>query len=194
MNRKNFKSYDVTPPVGAIIAFAGSIENENTSPPSKSIDESGWMICDGSELKIAMYPELSRALGNLYGGTESTFFLPDLRGQFLRGIGTDSASNEQRKAAVNGTADGVGSTQQDALQIHQHQYSEPTGASPGDSGSAFAAINPNANTSDPITSTTVNSPSVKVSDFETRPTNFFVYYIIKYTNKLTYFKHSPIKS
>ncbi len=181
---------NVTVPVGAIIAFAGNVEKYSAvdskadSFTTKSIESYGWMVCDGSTLNSSEYPELYYALGNLYGGSDdkTTFKLPNLSGQFLRGIGTDDASTENRTKAPGGLKNGIGSTQSDALQTHEHIYSEPTGAMPGDKGSAFAAINPKAYTGPP----TSDDPkaTVNVSQFETRPTNVFVNYLIKYTYRL----------
>ena len=48
----------------------------------------GYLICDGSAVSRTIYPELFNAIGTLYGvgnGT-TTFNLPDLRGEFIRGI------------------------------------------------------------------------------------------------------------
>lgn len=180
-------------PVGSIIAFAGQVGTfTNPLPESVSttqpIEAFGWMVCDGSSLIVSEYPELYSALGNLYGtsgsGANTTFNLPDLRGQFLRGIGTDDASNESRTASQGGTKSGVGSTQLDALQTHEHKYTEPSGSpAPGQNGSGTATVNANA-----ITTEVTNIPKIKVSQYETRPTNVFVNYLIKYTYKLPTYK------
>ncbi|OMQ08169.1 tail fiber protein [[Flexibacter] sp. ATCC 35103] len=193
MSNPNFNLISVSAPVGSIIAFAGKIakysnSDSNTNEPftTQPIEAFGWMVCDGSALIASEYPELYATLGDLYGtsgsGNSITFNLPDLRGQFLRGIGEDSASTENRTTAPNGQANGVGSTQTDALQTHVHTYNEPAGAGPGNSGAAFAAIKPDVPTSTPTNES--SQPTVKVSQLETRPTNVFVNYLIKYTYKL----------
>jgi microcystin-dependent protein len=198
MNDPNFSLSNTTLPVGAITAFAGNVASYktplgNTSPPTtQPIESFGWMLCDGSSLNISEYPELYVALGDLYGGNETTFNLPDLRGQFLRGIGadTDEASLEDRTATPGGTDTGVGSTQTDALQTHQHVYTEPTGPpAPGETGEGTATVNANAFTGPPTSET--DPSSIKVSQYETRPVNIFVNYLIKYTYKLPKFKHTP---
>lgn len=66
-------------PIGSINAFAGS-----TSP-------TGWLLCDGSEVLISLYPELFDVIGYTYGISSSllgvgTFKLPDLRGRFALGL------------------------------------------------------------------------------------------------------------
>ncbi|KQB42577.1 tail fiber protein [Flavobacterium aquidurense] len=181
----NFNLFPISCPVGSIIAFAGKIGNSSDSNEpftTQPIEAFGWMVCDGSALNASQYPELYVVLGNLYGGSGNTFNLPDLRGQFLRGIGEDNASTENRTAAPNGEVNGVGSTQTDALQTHVHTYDEPAGAAPGDSGPAFAAIKPDVLTGIPTNEP--SQPTVKVSQFESRPTNVFVNYLIKFTYQL----------
>jgi microcystin-dependent protein len=196
MNDPNFSLSNTTLPVGAITAFAGNVASYktplgNTSPPTtQPIESFGWMLCDGSSLNTSEYPELYVVLGNLYGGNDTTFNLPDLSGQFLRGIGADDASIEDRTAADGGTDTGVGSTQTDALQTHEHVYTEPTGTPAiGENGEGTTTVNKDANTSIPVD--TPGASSVKVSQYETRPVNTFVNYLIKYTYKLPKFNHTP---
>ena len=69
-------------PVGNIISFMG-----NTAPKD-------YLICDGAEYNIADYPLLVQHFvdefgsANYFGGDgETTFCVPDLRGEFLRGTG-----------------------------------------------------------------------------------------------------------
>jgi microcystin-dependent protein len=63
-----------TVPTGAIQWFAGT-----TAP-------NGWLVCDGSTKQKSDYPYLAAVLGSLYGAaTSTTFVLPDLRGEWIRG-------------------------------------------------------------------------------------------------------------
>lgn len=61
---------------GIISLFAGS------TPPD------GWLLCDGSSLATADYPDLFTAIGYTYGGSGSSFNLPDLRDRFPVGAGS----------------------------------------------------------------------------------------------------------
>lgn len=189
----SFSLYNTTTPVGTIIAFAGKVDTYiNSKDTAKSfttqpIESFGWMLCDGASLKASEYPELYAALGNTYGssgsGKDLLFNLPDLRGQFLRGVGTDEASTEERTAAPGGTTTGVGSTQKDAIQTHQHVYTKPSGPpAPGQESAGTATVNTQAYTGPPTSET--EPDKIKVSQFETRPTNTFVNYLIKYTYSL----------
>ncbi len=63
-------------PAGEVITFAG-----NTAP-------AGFLMCDGSAVDRTTYANLFAVIGTTYGagnGT-STFNLPDLRGEFIRGF------------------------------------------------------------------------------------------------------------
>lgn len=66
-------------PIGTIVAFAGS------TPPT------GWLLCDGSEVLIAVFADLFSVIGYTYGNSSllqglGTFKLPDLRGRVPLGL------------------------------------------------------------------------------------------------------------
>lgn len=62
-------------PAGAVITFAGA------TPPS------GYLECDGSAVSRSTYAKLFSVIGETYGVGDgsTTFNLPDLRGEFIRG-------------------------------------------------------------------------------------------------------------
>jgi len=67
--------------IGEIIAYAG-----DTSP-----DPTKWLVCDGSSLLRADYPDLFLIIGTAYGSADSTHFnLPDLQGRSAGGAGSGS--------------------------------------------------------------------------------------------------------
>ena len=68
--------------VGFVLPFYGE-----TAPP-------GTLACDGSEISRAAYDELFQGLGTKAGAGDgsTTFNLPDLRGQFVRGPGGNAAA------------------------------------------------------------------------------------------------------
>jgi microcystin-dependent protein len=95
-------------PAGAVQAFA-----MNSAP-------SGWLAANGSNVSRSTYAALFSAIGTTYGAGDgsTTFALPDLRGYFLRGTGTNS----------DGTASGTfGAKTADALKTHTHSVSGNTG-------------------------------------------------------------------
>ena len=77
-------------PIGSIIPFGGT-----TSP-------AGWLFCRGQELLRADYAELFEVIGTSFGAGDgsTTFNLPDLRGEFLRGAGTNSHSGQGNGGSV----------------------------------------------------------------------------------------------
>ncbi len=62
-------------PAGLVSYFAG--------PAAPS----GWMLCNGAAISRTVYARLFAAIGTLYGPGDgsTTFALPDLRGEFIRG-------------------------------------------------------------------------------------------------------------
>lgn len=48
----------------------------------------GWLLCDGSSLATADYPDLFAAIGYQFGGSGASFNLPDLRDRFPVGAGS----------------------------------------------------------------------------------------------------------
>ena len=82
-------------PVGTVISVMG-----NTAPLH-------YLACNGQTVNIADYPELANYFNtqfgskNYFGGDGTTTFgMPDLRGEFLRGAGTNSHTNQGSGAAV----------------------------------------------------------------------------------------------
>jgi len=156
----------VAPPVGSVIMHAAS-----TAP-------SGWLECDGSTVNRSTYPDLFNAIGSTFGAGDgsTTFGLPDLRGEFIRGWdngrGVDSArsfGSNQEFAIENitgefGIPEAAGSLPGTGVFDSTIYTSGVTGA--GQSGETGRKYRFDAST------------SVKTSD-ETRPRNIALMYIIK---------------
>ncbi len=74
-----------TAPIGSIVAFAG--------PPVNLPDN--WMVCDGRKLSSIDFRELHSKIGVTWGGDGvPNFYLPDLRGMFLRGVDRNQDGTE----------------------------------------------------------------------------------------------------
>lgn len=68
-------------PIGSIFPYGGA------DAPA------GWMICDGTSLLRASYPELFAVIGTSFGSVDSTHFnIPDLRGKVP--VGFDASQTE----------------------------------------------------------------------------------------------------
>ncbi len=139
----------LTIPAGTVSAFAGLLA------------PAGYLICDGSQVSRTTYADLFASISTTYGegDTSTTFNLPDLRGEFIRGF-------DDGRGADAGRA--FGSFQADDFASHTH-----TGVS-GDPGTDPARIGGANREADTGTYTT-NA----VGGTETRPRNIAMNYIIK---------------
>ena len=152
-------------PTGTVSAFAGA----KTDLPD------GYLLCDGSIYAKADYPDLATLIDGVYGdvgdvgGNPLTdFFVPDLRGSFVRGLNT--GSNSWANTSPNDTGRTLGTYQADELKSHLHtmkKYNKSIGA-----GAGFFAMDDNG--TDGSENTTLTGGS------ETRPKNIAMNYIIKY--------------
>ncbi len=162
-------------PPGVIMPFAGSVDKI----------PAGWKLCNGDSLLKADFPELFDAIGTNWGEpTPSAFNLPDFRGVFLRGVNgatvDDFADPDSslRTARHSGGAIGnvPGSYQMDTFESHKHHWKY--GYEQDDDG--YGGSNPE------FTFRTSNSvaealqPIEVTGGKETRPSNAYVNYIIKY--------------
>ena len=96
-------------PIGTIISVMG------TSAPAN------YLKCDGTVYKISVYPELANYFEQQFGSKDhfggdgtTTFAVPDLQGEFLRGTGTNSNAGQ-------GSGGNVGE-HQDATEIPNTYY------------------------------------------------------------------------
>ncbi len=158
-----------TPP-GTVITFAA-----NSIP-------TGWLKCNGAAVSRTTYAALFAAIGATYGAGDgsTTFNLPDLRGQFVRGYDDGRGVDTGRS---------FGSAQTDAMQGHFHVplenltpgssygfdvYGGGTGFVTATPGGGGARIQPT--TGIPVTDGTNGTPRTAA---ETRPTNVALLYLIK---------------
>lgn len=94
--------------IGTVIAYAGQ------SAPN------GWLICNGGSYSTTEYADLFSIIGTRYGGSGTSFNVPDLRNQFIRGSSNPSS--------LNNTTSGA-NTRSHTLTIeqmpsHNHKYSD----------------------------------------------------------------------
>ena len=191
---RNGKSYGNSPfietigvgggyaPIGTIISYMGT-----TAPYD-------YLVCDGTEYNITAYPQLAAHFEsqfgskNYFGGNGvTTFAVPDLQGEFLRGSGTNSHTNQGAGANVGVHQDGS---------VVQRSFGNGNNAL----GTHDAQISRQAINSDFILSVNQNrlrylaSSNVNTADnsgfaYTVRPTNTSVLYCIKarvFTEELHY--------
>ena len=171
-------------PVGTSVAFGGDV---NAIP-------SGWVLCDGSLVgtKDPKYTNLYNAIGTAWGKyfmdtlgvSNNSFFLPDLRGQFLRGVSGPYSSADPESASRTALHPGgntgniVGSYQADIFGSHNHairlEYGTYNNLNSGPGGQY------NQVTSSQSWGYTSAGTNISYSGgTETRPKNAYVNYIIK---------------
>lgn len=134
-------------PTAAISAFM-----RDTAP-------AGWLAMDGSEISRTTYADLYAAIGDVGGAGDgsTTFDLPDMRGEFLRGWDDGRGVDAGRV---------FGSSQADEFRAHTHTQSS-AGAVSNFSGGAFAHLINTGNTG-------------SAGGDETRPRNIAILYCIKF--------------
>lgn len=162
-------------PIGSIIPYAGTSDD-------KTLNDQGWLLCDGRTISRTDYSDLFQIIKITYGTGDgvSSFNLPDYRGQFLRGVSGDTDIDPDKKDRIsqsnsnggNGDATGnsVGSFQEDEFKSHSHQLKLWSRSFQGsddddkpfdDQGSKYGFTEYEGGK-------------------ETRPKNVYVYYLIKW--------------
>lgn len=91
-------------PAGVLSMYGGS------SVPA------GWLVCDGSSVLRATYPDLFTAIGTTYGAVDGTHFtLPNFKGKTPFGV--DAAQTEFAALGASGG--------QKSVQAHSHGVTDP---------------------------------------------------------------------
>lgn len=156
-------------PIGTIIMWPG-------------VDDapSDWLLCDGSAHDNGRFPALAKLLAGNFGNgpaaedasNRKQFHVPDLRGQFVRGVDStrpDQIRDPDRDTRTNlrGEVIGavVGSMEADQFRSHTHEYN----AFPMSEGNIAAGRYWQAG----ATQTGAAGGS------ETRPRNTYLYFLIK---------------
>lgn len=148
-------------PVGHIIAHMGMVAPKH------------YLICDGTEYRVTDYPYLVEHIEHQFGSVNyfggdgvTTFCVPDLRGEFLRGTGT----------ATRNTGSGA--------EVGEHQ--DPTSFTNVQVGDSNIVVAQQGNSMLDTRTATGNHSYTKISgtasdgyNFTSRPTNTAVLYCIK---------------
>ena len=152
------KAANALVPTGAIMPFA-----MNGAP-------TGWVPANGDAISRSTYADLFAAIGTTYGVGDgaTTFNVPDLRGYFVRGVGTNT------DGTVSGT---FGAKQADSVGPHTHPNTVTQGNlalfSNGFRYDDFQDGN------DKEFKANFSSPS-NTGTTETRPKNIAMFYCIKF--------------
>lgn len=144
--------FDATP-AGSVIAFAASV------PPP------GYLKANGANISRSTYARLFAVVGTTYGAGDgdTTFTLPDLRGEFLRGWSDSRAGVDTGRV--------MGSAQSEGIVSHTHALGFGSNAAP--QTTILPGTVPCPGVSGSFTTSAVGGT-------ETRPRNVAVLYCIKY--------------
>lgn len=145
-------------PAATVTAFAGSVA------------PAGWLECNGAAVSRATYAALFAVIGTTYGagnGT-TTFNLPDLRGEFVRGW-------DHGRGVDAGRA--LGSSQAEEVGPHEHELSLE-GTSGGDIGTGTVDRRNDSGSTGAATMSADNK-ALENTGTENRPRNVALMYIIK---------------
>lgn len=182
-------------PVGSVIMYAG---NQN---PDGGI----WVICNGPQFNRNANPALFAAIGYTYGGTGDVFYGPDMRGLFVRGVGTgkdimaERGTDSKGKPKLGNGADGgsySGQVQKQQIRTHQHimawgeTYGEPwfgetrdrkgIGSGKSDGNNPWFFTNDGTEIEAESIRTAKNTVNTEgLMGSENRPWNMSMHYIIK---------------
>ncbi len=181
--------------VGEVRTFAFGTESRDLV---KQLAKKGWVECAGQPADRDTFIPLAKLLRSTWGsGNGSTdFYLPDLRGMFLRGWNDgalaqaphtlqgdpDAPKRESPRPEIQSpgtrghTADAVGSSQHDQAQLNDHMHTfnsyhvqfERAAASPTEHFWGDNEIRKTGGVAD-------DNPALH---FETRPRNVYVLYMI----------------
>ena len=163
----------------------------------------GHLLCEGQTISRTTYADLYAVLGDIYGNGDgsTTFEVPDMRGQFVRGtdngasIDPDAGSRTNRGDGTGG--DNVGSKQAFATDAHSHSVGSLATASGGSHTHTFTGGNGVSGLQADVDDSAKQSPSTittssngahthsisgttgATSGSETRPNNIGLNFIIK---------------
>lgn len=168
-------------PVGHIIAHMGT-----TAPKH-------YLICDGTEYNIADYPNLAEHFKtdfgsfNYFGGDgTTTFAVPDLRAEFLRGAGT-ATRNTGSGSEVGKHQDPTKHTHLGYNSYYQTFYHDANGTKASSEASTIHDEQENLDKAFTSTDTVGRSVATTatykgegIATYTSRPTNTSVLYCIKY--------------
>jgi len=175
-------------PIGTVVAYAAEIDPNtymsgyhNFSP--NTLNDTGWLLCDGTKVMQSAFPKLFSLIGYTYGGSDNVFMLPDYRGYFLRALEPskkiDTGFDTRKKADGSGKpASSIGSIEQCMVQMHEHAYNNFTvdQVMGGDKPPLYNMLA--TGTGGTTNLYTDSGMGTKLPGDETRPVNVYVNYLI----------------
>ncbi len=147
----------------------------NVAYTARSTPPTGWLAANGAAINRVAYATLFAAIGTTYGAGDgsTTFNLPDLRGEFIRGLDGGRGVDAGRT---------LGSAQSDAFKSHQHMLPISDPALWAGAVYGYQSGQPNATVEDFTRGVTSTSRELTAAagGTETRPRNVALLPIIKF--------------
>ena len=153
---------------GMVVSWAGTF----ASIPA------GWLLCDGSSIATATYPNLFTALGYVYGGAGANFNLPDLVTYFVKGSATQTATTGGANSKTLAIGEIPSHTHAVTDPGHSHGYRN-TGGGGGVVNCATRTVNDAQAQTDTNTTGISNSNTGGGGGFDNQPAFLELQYIIK---------------
>jgi len=162
----SISSLGIGNPPGTIITFAGS------SVPT------GYLDCNGAQVDRVTYADLFTAIGEIYGVGDgvSTFNLPDLRGEFVRGWDNSRGIDSGRSFGSTQNSANLSHSHGITDTGHQHDNTVSTTTRTVADGGVNAGGTPSADTTDNATTRITIDVD---GENESRPRNIALLYCIK---------------
>jgi phage-related tail fiber protein len=147
--------------IGSVSAFA------MPTPPT------GWLVCDGTAISRTEYADLFATIGTLWGQGDqvSTFNLPDLRGEFVRGFDAGRGVDAGR---VFGAAQDTATNRLAQVEMHNDGAETPLITIPQDGSWSDRTMN-----IDDLSGGNNRALRFRLTGDETRPRNIAMIYAIK---------------
>lgn len=147
-------------PAGTIMAYSSDRIPDN------------WLECNGYQIDRVRYAALFAAIGTQFGpgNGSTTFNIPDLRGEFIRGL--DHGRNVDPD-----TGRVIGSWQEDQIQDHDHNTIDSTVDNPVNVISWFAEATAFSSV---LVQAKLSGNAIARTGTETRPRNVALMYCMKY--------------
>lgn len=167
------KGVEGTAPIGSVTALA------STMAPA------GWLVCDGAEVSRTNYADLFGVIGETFGAGDgtTTFKLPDLRGEFIRGLDSGRGADADRNLgssqdwAVENITGGFATFSWGGDNLITHPYGAfVSDYNIGNTTSAHAGHGHSGSEQ----GASFDASRVVKTSTETRPRNVALTYIIKY--------------
>jgi microcystin-dependent protein len=164
-------------------AFSGGTPAGAVQPFAMSTPPTGWLKCNGQAVSRTGYAALFSAIGTTYGTGDgsTTFNVPDLRGEFIRGWDDSRGIDSGRT---------LGSNQSDAIEAHTHDVDieasdiadSATELTSGQTGLQYHTYvyDPEGQPSAYLWSDSATGETDSTGGTETRPRNIALNYCIKY--------------